>query len=256
MATTINAGRVRFVSRGTYNNSTQYYLFDLVDYNGSSYIAKENTLGNLPTNTQYWQLIAEKGDTYDDTEIKNDISSINTNIKANYYNKADTDTKLDTKANTSDVYNKTEIDTKINAKQDKLIAGTGIEIKDNKINNTQNSNVQVLQLNLVPNEEYIYSTDFTSWGIRMGELVYIAVEFGWKKVFENSDNTTVFISGFPTNLITTQHVYPTDTISGHKYRMTVRKGNLLNWWGNVKNINYGDSANRVQRLEILGYLQN
>ena len=64
MATTINAGRVRFVSRGTYNNSTQYYLFDLVDYNGSSYIAKENSLGNLPTNTQYWQLIAAKGDTY------------------------------------------------------------------------------------------------------------------------------------------------------------------------------------------------
>ena len=63
MATTINAGRVRFVSRGTYNNSTQYYLFDLVDYNGSSYIAKENSLGNLPTNTQYWQLIAEKGNT-------------------------------------------------------------------------------------------------------------------------------------------------------------------------------------------------
>jgi len=63
MATTINAGRVRFVSRGTYNNSTQYYLFDLVDYNGSSYIAKENTVGNLPTNNQYWQLIAEKGNT-------------------------------------------------------------------------------------------------------------------------------------------------------------------------------------------------
>ncbi len=63
MATTINAGRVRFVSRGTYNNSTQYYLFDLVDYNGSSYIAKENTVGNLPTNTTYWQLIAEKGNT-------------------------------------------------------------------------------------------------------------------------------------------------------------------------------------------------
>lgn len=84
MATTINAGRVRFVSRGTYNNSTQYYLFDLVDYNGSSYIAKENTVGNLPTNTQYWQLIAEKGDTYDDTELKKDISAINANVKAKY----------------------------------------------------------------------------------------------------------------------------------------------------------------------------
>ena len=61
--TQINAGRVRFVSRGEYNNSTQYYLFDLVNYNGNSYYAKENTLGNLPTDASKWQLIAEKGST-------------------------------------------------------------------------------------------------------------------------------------------------------------------------------------------------
>lgn len=79
-----------------------------------------------------------KGDTYDDTEIKNDISAINANIKANYYNKTETDTKLDAKANTSDVYNKTETDTKLNAKQEKLTAGTGIEITGgNTINNIQ-----------------------------------------------------------------------------------------------------------------------
>lgn len=60
--TQINAGRVRFVPRGGYSNSTQYYLFDLVNYNGNSYYAKENTLGNLPTDTSKWQLIAEKGD--------------------------------------------------------------------------------------------------------------------------------------------------------------------------------------------------
>jgi hypothetical protein len=59
----VNAGRVRFVSRGTYNESTQYYLFDLVDYEGSSYVAITNTLGNLPTNTTYWQLVASKGNT-------------------------------------------------------------------------------------------------------------------------------------------------------------------------------------------------
>ena len=125
-----------------------------------------------------------------------------------------------------------------------------------KANSNEINNVQVLQLNLVPNEEYIYSKDFISWGIRMGKLVYIAVDFGWKKVFENSDNTTVFISGFPTNLITSPYIYPTDTITGHKYRMHISEGNLLNWWANVKDINYGDSANKVQRLEILGYLQN
>ena len=59
----VNAGRVRFVSRGTYNASTQYYLFDYVNYEGSSYFAKGNTLGNLPTDTTYWQLIAQKGNT-------------------------------------------------------------------------------------------------------------------------------------------------------------------------------------------------
>ena len=129
----------------------------------------------------------------------------------------------------------------------------GIANIDAKINSNE---VQVLQLNLVPNEEYIYSKDFMSWGIRMGKLVYIAVEFGWKEVFPNSDNTTIFISGFPTNLKTSPYVYPTDTISGHKYRMRISGGNLLNWWANTYDINYGDSANKVQRLEILGYLQN
>ena len=145
-----------------------------------------------------------------------------------------------------------------------------IDEKETTINNTINqtktelqnnineiSNVQVLQLNLVPNEEYIYNNqDFVSWGIRMGKLVYIVVEFGWNKVFNFDDNTTVFISGFPTNLITSKFIYPTDTISGHKYRMRISGGNLMNWWGNPKDINYGDSANKVQRLEILGYLQD
>lgn len=57
----INAGRVRFVSRGEYNNTSQYFPLDLVNYNGNSYFAKENTTGNLPTDTTKWQLIAEKG---------------------------------------------------------------------------------------------------------------------------------------------------------------------------------------------------
>ena len=130
----------------------------------------------------------------------------------------------------------------------------GIAELQNNINEI--SNVQVLQLNLVPNAEYIDSNNFITWGIRFGKLVYIVVEFGWKKVFTNSDNTTIFISGFPTNLKTSPYVYPTDTISGHKYRMRISEGNLLNWWANVIDINYGDSANKVQRLEILGYLQN
>ena len=125
-----------------------------------------------------------------------------------------------------------------------------------KANSNEISNVQDLQFTLVPNEEYIYNTDFIVSGFRIGKLVYIVVEFSWKKVFEPSDSTTVFISGFPTNLITSHYVYPTDAVSGHRYRMYIYKGNLLNWWANTYDINYGNSANRTQRLEILGYLQN
>ena len=72
----INAGRVRFISRGEYNSSTQYYVFDFVNYNGNSYFAKQNTQGNLPTNTTYWQLVAEKGNVGSIGPTGNGISTV------------------------------------------------------------------------------------------------------------------------------------------------------------------------------------
>lgn len=47
--------------KGAYSNSTTYSVGDVVTYNGLSYIARTTTVGNLPTDTTYWQLI------YDDT---------------------------------------------------------------------------------------------------------------------------------------------------------------------------------------------
>jgi hypothetical protein len=47
---------------GAYNPATAYVLGDSVSYNGTSYIAIQPTTGNLPTNTTYWQILAEKGD--------------------------------------------------------------------------------------------------------------------------------------------------------------------------------------------------
>lgn len=60
MATQI-LGKVGMVLKGEYNGSTEYQKLDVVTYNGESYSAKNNTTGNLPTNTTYWQLLAEKG---------------------------------------------------------------------------------------------------------------------------------------------------------------------------------------------------
>lgn len=48
--------------RGAYDNLTTYSTGDLVTYLGSSYVAIQETTGNLPTDQTYWQISAEKGD--------------------------------------------------------------------------------------------------------------------------------------------------------------------------------------------------
>lgn len=57
----ISAGRVLLMPKGDYDPTVTYELLDIVSYNGSSYIAKGTTTGNLPTNTTYWQLSAYRG---------------------------------------------------------------------------------------------------------------------------------------------------------------------------------------------------
>lgn len=57
-----NLGRVLPVFKGNYNSSTNYLPLDIVYYNGSSYVCKQNSTGNSPTNTTYWQIVAMKGE--------------------------------------------------------------------------------------------------------------------------------------------------------------------------------------------------
>lgn len=47
--------------KGSFSNVTNYNVYDMVSYNGSSYIAIQSTYGNLPTNTSYWGLMAQAG---------------------------------------------------------------------------------------------------------------------------------------------------------------------------------------------------
>jgi hypothetical protein len=48
---------------GEYNNTTTYQIGQSVSYLGSSYVAYVVTTGNLPTNDNYWQLLASIGET-------------------------------------------------------------------------------------------------------------------------------------------------------------------------------------------------
>ena len=54
-----SAGRVMIIPKGTYDASVTYKLLDAVYYSGSTYICKAQTTGNAPTNTTYWQLMAQ-----------------------------------------------------------------------------------------------------------------------------------------------------------------------------------------------------
>lgn len=53
------AGRVLLIPRGNYNPNTEYHMLDFVKFQGNSYVAKGTTLGNLPTDTDYWQAMTE-----------------------------------------------------------------------------------------------------------------------------------------------------------------------------------------------------
>lgn len=54
---------IDLTAKGVYAAGTTYVAGDSVSYNGSSFVAIQETTGNLPTDTTYWQVLANKGDT-------------------------------------------------------------------------------------------------------------------------------------------------------------------------------------------------
>ena len=61
-------GPVGFNPTGEYDNTHKYERLDVVYYEGSSYVALQESIGQLPTNTDYWDCIAVgylKQNTYD-----------------------------------------------------------------------------------------------------------------------------------------------------------------------------------------------
>ena len=55
---TIDIGKLTFTHKGDYDGSTAYVANDVVYYNGSAYIAKTSTTGNLPTSTAHWNVFS------------------------------------------------------------------------------------------------------------------------------------------------------------------------------------------------------
>lgn len=61
MSKRVIIGRVAPVHKGVFNLETSYSKLDAVSYQGSSYMAIDDSIGVLPTDTTKWQLLAEKG---------------------------------------------------------------------------------------------------------------------------------------------------------------------------------------------------
>jgi hypothetical protein len=68
---TVDLGKIKPLYKGAYASGTAYEQLDFVMYNGVLYVAKQNTTGNLPTNTLYFDPVtAEKTPTEILTAIK------------------------------------------------------------------------------------------------------------------------------------------------------------------------------------------
>jgi hypothetical protein len=58
---TVNLGLIKFRWQGAYAGATAYVKDDVVSYNGSSYVCILASTGNLPTDTTYWNVMAQSG---------------------------------------------------------------------------------------------------------------------------------------------------------------------------------------------------
>ncbi|MBQ0112220.1 MAG: hypothetical protein KBT03_03730, partial [Bacteroidales bacterium] len=97
-------GKVIITNRDEYIAGRTYEMLDVVSYNGSSYISKKNDNVAVPTNKDFWQLLAKKGDTYevsqeDLNKIKKEIvDDANSDFNENVRQKTQAFEELNTRA--------------------------------------------------------------------------------------------------------------------------------------------------------------
>lgn len=89
---TYDLGRICPKLRGAYSSSATYDFLDVVSYNGSSYICKaDGTSNKVPTNTTYWMLMAQSGESASITPaeidaIVNQLLESNVVVDSDYSN--------------------------------------------------------------------------------------------------------------------------------------------------------------------------
>lgn len=98
-------GKVMITPKGEYSLSKSYEILDAVSYNGSSYVSKINDNTSVPT-SDAWQLLAQKGDTYELSE--EDLQRIAEQITSNANSAFNQNVKEKTDSFNSNANSKTE----------------------------------------------------------------------------------------------------------------------------------------------------
>ena len=134
-------GKVGITPKGAYSNEKNYVRLDVVTENGSSYVCLKDCVGKDVADTEYWQLVAKKGDKGDKpingvdyntdaekTEFKNDVVTETKTDIADYV------TEQKTELNTYTETKKGELDEHENTKE------TELNTKATELTNAFNTN--------------------------------------------------------------------------------------------------------------------
>lgn len=120
-------GKVGMTPKGAYSNAKNYVRLDVVTENGSSYVCLKDCVGKDVTDTEYWQLVAKKGDKGDKPVNGTDYNT--EQEKEEFKNEVVTETKTDiadyvteqkTELNTYTETKKSELDEHESAKETEL----------------------------------------------------------------------------------------------------------------------------------------
>ena len=198
------------VDKGEYNAGTTYVNTttecDWVTYNGSSYYAKQETTGNLPTNTTYWGILAQKGtdgegagdmlaSVYDPEEVEGDVFNMD-NMAQGTTNKFISAAELTVLQNTSgsntgdqeasdfdikDLTDSNDLRTTWNNKLDNIESESIGDLSD--VNDTGKDTGKVLKYNAVSGDWEIGDDNDTT---------YTASDFDIKDLTDSTDLRTAW----------------------------------------------------------------
>ena len=238
-------GKVGVVPKGEYNGATRYTKLDIVKYNGQSYMALAETIGNLPTNTEYWQLLVEKPvkgtDYWTTLEQAEMVQDVITGITPTLNQKADKSEIPDVSDfitkdvnNLTNYYDKNAVDTKIASVY--------------KYKGTVSTYNDLPSSNLTVGDVYNIETADSTHGIKAGDNV------AWNGTVWDVLAGTVDLSGYQTKIDSSHKLESDlvdDTNSTHKFVTSEEKTQISTNATDIDNIKDGTEIDSFGDVETV-----